>query len=316
MSTPHFEPGVGLVATIAAQSYDLNDGREIRLEIYDLGMAASRRLWQRAPGQDGRTNLGSVTEPRFVDLAWRLTGYDLPRYYSLREKLQTVFRMRANQPVQLVFDFPNDEKRALDVYLDGLLLFGERIYTTSLVSGTFVADDPRLYNPVQKFSVFTLLDSAGLPIPFTVPIPIGAADLFVVNTITYASGNELAAVEYPVITVRGPLTDPVIKNLTTDEQIDLSANGGLSLAADEYVVIDLSGGSRRDAKTIRNQDGDSVSQYLSTDSDLATWHLAYAGESLNDGSISTGDNQITVSGSGANALTEVVIAYYDRYEGI
>lgn len=311
-----FSTGIGLTAIVAGRSYNLNDGREIRLDLYDLGMAPSRRLWQRAPGQDGRTNLGGVAEPRFVDLAWRVTGYDLPRYYSLREMVQTAFRMRDNQPTQLIFDFPNGARRALDVYLDGLLLFSERIYTTSLASGTFVADDPRLYDPVQKFSVFTLLDSAGLPIPLTVPIPIGAADLFVVNTINYADGNELAAAEYPVITVRGPLTDPIVENLTTDERIDLSANGGLSLAADEYVVIDLSGGSRRDAKTIRNQDGDSVSQYLSTDSDLATFHLAYAGEALNDGSYSTGENQITVSGSGANTLTEVVVAYYDRYEGI
>jgi len=123
-------------------------------------------------------------------------------------------------------------------------------------------------------------------------------------------------VEYPVIIIGGPLTSPVVENLTTGERIALTANGGLALAAGEFVTVDLSGGSRRDAKTLRNQDGSSVSQYLSTDSDLASFHLAYAGELLASGDYSDGNNLIRVTGSDANLLTLVELRYYDRYEGI
>lgn len=317
MAGPDFLPGLGLTAVSAGQTYNLNDGRDIRLEMYDLGMAPARRLWQRAPGQNGRTNLGGVTEPRFVDLAWRLTGRDLPAFWALRETVQTVFRLRQNQPVQLVFDFPGGKQRALDVYLDGQLLFSERAHITTIASGSFVADDPRLYDPTQRSVTFALLDSSGgLPIPLTVPVPIGQDALNTIQTIPYAGGSTLAAAEYPVIIVTGPLTSPVVENLTTGERIALTANGGLALDVGEFVTIDLSGGSRRDAKTLRDQDGNSVSQYLSTDSDLASFHLAYAGELLASGDYSDGNNLIRVTGSDANLLTLVELRYYDRYEGI
>lgn len=317
MGGPDFLPGLGVTAVSAGQSYNLNDGREIRLEMYDLGMAPARRLWQRAPGQNGRTNLGGLTEPRFVDLAWRLTGRDLPAFFGLRETIQTIFRLRQNQPVQLIFDFPGGQQRALDVYLDGQLLFAERAHITTLASGSFVADDPRLYDPTQRSVTFNLLDTTGgLPIPFTVPIPIGQDALNTIQAITYAGGSRLAAVEYPVIIIGGPLTSPVVENLTTGERIALTANGGLALAAGEFVTVDLSGGSRRDAKTLRNQDGNSVSQYLSTDSDLATFHLAFAGELLSDGTYADGTNELRVTGSNANLLTQAEVRYYDRYEGI
>lgn len=313
----NWTPGIGLTAAVGGQTYNLNDGREIRLELYDLGIAPTRRLWQRYPGQNGRTNLGGLTEPRFIDLAWRLAAHDLERFWALRETLQTIFRLRQSEPVQLIFDFPGGVRRAVDVYLDGQLLFGERRRTMSQASGVFVADDPRLYDPTLRTVIFALLDSSGgLPIPFTVPVPIGQDALSTIETITYAGASTLAAEEYPLIIINGPISSPVVENLTTGEQIALTANGGLAIGSGEYVTIDLSGGTRRDAKTLRNQDGESVSEYLSTDSDLATWHLAYAGELLSSGGYADGTNRLRVTGTGANLLTEVELRYYDRYEGV
>jgi hypothetical protein len=43
----------------------------------------------------------------------------------------------------------------------------------------------------------------------------------------------------PVITVTGPSTGPIVKNLTTSISMDLSGSGGLVLAAGEKVVIDF-----------------------------------------------------------------------------
>jgi hypothetical protein len=309
-----FTPGISLTATIAGQTYNLNDGREIRLELYDLGLAPARRLWQRAPGQRGRTNLGAVGEPRFIDLAWRLTGHDLRRFFLLRETIQTVFRQRQNEPVQLTFTFPGGVVRSADVYLDGELLFADRRHTMTRVSGTFVADDPRLYDPALRTVVFALLPtSGGLPIPFTVPIPIGGSVLNVIQEINYASGSRLAAEEYPVIIVNGPIENPIIENLTTNERIDLA---GLVLGIGQSVTIDLGGQPRRDSKTIRREEGSTAAQFLSTDSDLATWHLAYAGERLFDGTYSSGTNLVRILGDNVTLLSSAELRYYDRYEAI
>jgi len=320
----NFQSGVSLKAAIAGQTYNLNDRSGIFLELYDLGMATIQRLSQRAPGQDGDTDLGGLIEPRYVDLAWRINGRDLEHYRDLRETIMTIFRRRDDQPVQLVFDFGDGRLRALDVNLDGALDWRNREYTTELVSGVFKASDPRLYDPTVRTVSFNLLpDSGGLPIPFTIPIPIGADTLNVTSSITYAGSSRLAAVEYPIITLHGPIDDPIIENLTTAEQIALTANGGLSLAAGEFVVIDLSGLPRRDSKTMRNQDGNSVAQYLSTDSDFDSWHLAYAGELVTGGvgadnvtTYANGTNLLRVQGSNVTINSYVTIIYYDRYEGV
>lgn len=316
---PHFlrmRQSISLSASVAGQTYNLNDGWSIRLEMYDLGLASTQRLSQRAPGQLGDTDLGGLTDPRFVDLKWRIQGRDLAHYRELRETFMTVFRNRG-EAVVLTFDLADGRTRATDVRLDGLLNFQERKHTMEVVSGVFKASDPRLYNPTLRTVEFSLLGtSGGLPIPFTIPIPIGRDALDTIETINYASGSRLAAAEYPIIIINGPITNPIIRNLTTGEQIALTANGGLSLATGEYITIDLSGFPRRDNKTIRDQDGNSVSQYLSTDSDLATWHLAYAGELLDDDTYADGTNEINCIGSNVTLVTSVELRYYDRYEGV
>jgi hypothetical protein len=308
---------ITVTANIAGQSYNLNDGNRIRLELFDLGMAPARRIFQRAPAQNGRSNLSGLTQERYANLAWTLQGVDLIDFYSLRETFQVIWRMRRTLPVQLVFSFPNGAVRAMDLFLDGQLLFDDRAHTRTRVGGTFVADDPRLYDPTVIEEVFQLdVASGGLPIPFTIPIPIGQSTINATSIITYAGGSRLASEEFPVITLDGPMTNPVITNLTTEEVLDFTANGGLSIGAGESVTIDLSGGARRDSKTIRNQDGDSVSQFLTADSDIGTFHLAYAGEALPDGTFCDGDNEFQVEADGVNVNTQTTIRYYNRYEGI
>ena len=314
--TPQFrEMAVSLKATAAGQNYNLNDRQGIFLDMYDLGLPSTERLSQRSPGQQGDTDLGGITAPRFLDLSWTIQGKSLNEYRALRDKIMTVFR-NEETAVTLTFDFGDGRVRATDVHLDGALDFRNRRHTMEQVGGVFKASDPRLYDPTLHTATFALLDSSGgLPIPFTIPIPIGQDALSSIETITYASGSRLASIEYPLIIITGPIDNPVITNLTTNEKISLTANGGLSLSAGQFVTIDLSGFPRRDNKTMRDQDENGVSQYLSTDSDLATWHLSYNGELLNDGTYSDGTNDINCTGSNINLNTQVEIRYYDRYEG-
>lgn len=308
----------GLTANVAGESYDLNSD-QIRLLDYDLSLAPSRRLSQRSPSQNGDTDLGFRIDPRFSDFFWMINGSTLSNYRDLRELMMEIFQPRDDDPVQMIFDF-GDRIRALDVNLDGSLLFRDRSESREGVSGVFKSSDWRLYDPELKTVIFDLAGSSGSnlgwPIDWPVPWPIGTDTLNLTKTITLSEASRLGAVEFPVIRLIGPIDDPVIENLTTAEKIDLSDNGGISLAdSSEWVEIDLSNFPRRDSKTIRNQDGESVDQYLSTDSDLATFHLAPAGELLSSGSYATGNNLINVSGTGVDATTQVSLRYYDRYQG-
>lgn len=306
-----------LTANIAEQSYDLNSD-EIRLNSYDLGMAQIVRLKQRAPLQlYGNTDLGWRMSPRFSDFEWTIKGADLAGYRDLRARLIEIFVPRVDDPVQLVFDF-GDRVRALDVNLDGELLWRNRAGTIEQVSGVFEASDPRLYDPELITEIFDLSSSAGSnlgwQIDWPVPWPIGTDILNLTKVIDYAELSPLGAPEFPLIRILGPITNPVVENITTGETIDLSAEGGIVLSdSSEWVDIDLTNAPRRDAKTIRDQNNDSVDYHLTTDSDLATWHLAPKGEKLESGAYCTGQNSIRVLGGSVDSNTRVSFRYYNRF---
>lgn len=313
------QDGPALSASIAGEVYDLNSA-EIQLLDYDLGLAAVRRLSQRSPLQQGDTDLGWRLDPRFVDLFWQIVAptHSLIDYRNTRARFLEVWVPR-DDPVVLTFTF-EDRVRALDVFLDGELSFADRVATTERASGVFKAPDPRLYDPTIHTALFNLSSSgaggAGWAIPWAIPWAIGSDVLSLTLDLYYAAGSRLAAPEFPVIRIFGPITNPVIANITTNEDITLTANGGLSLATTaNWVEIDLSGGARRDSKTLLNETGASVDQYLTATSDLASFHLAPAGEKLYDGSFSTGHNLIQVTGTGVTTASLVTVNYYDRYNG-
>jgi len=303
-----------LTATSAGLSYDLNDGEEIRLLAYDLGLAAVRRLAQRAPAQNGDSDLGYRTDPRYLDLFFAIHGVDVDDYRDIRERFLTIFQPRDDDPVQLIFDF-GGLVRAVDVNLTSELAWKDRIERTEKVSGVFKASDWRLYDPEIRTVEFSLsaggAEPTGWPIPWPIPWAIGTDVLDMVVDINYAGLSRLGAPEYPLFHIGGPVTDPVLTNKTTGEVIDLSDNGGIVLAdPTEWIDVDLT------EKTLLDQDGNSVDQYLTVASDLATWHLAAAGERLPSGAYCTGVNSIRVTGSGINSETLVTMNYYDRYQGI
>jgi hypothetical protein len=305
---------IDLTARIAGQTYNLNRP-DMMLEFYDLGMPAQRRLWQRAPAQNGRTQLGVLWEPRFLSMTWRIVGVDLDAFWATRQELQEVFNARGVEAVKLTFGLAGGIQRSTDVFLDGQLSW-DRQHTHTLASGTFVAPDWRLYEDDSLIVTYDTGGGGGLPIPFTIPIPIGASTLRASTTILYANGSRLGAPEYPVILLVGPMRNPRIINSTTGERIALTDNGGLNLAAGELVTIDLSGLPRRDNKTIRDGAGNDVSQFLSANSDFNAWHLAPAGELLPNGTYSDGNNVIIVEADNLTNLSAVTVRYVNRYAGV
>lgn len=99
----------------------------------------------------------------------------------------------------------------------------------------FVAPDPRLYSADLATFDLTLPDNttAGgvtvpLTVPFTVAAPVGAtSERTVVNAGTVPT--------FPTVTIRGPVTDPVLENVTTGRRLRLKYN----LAAGNSLVVDF-----------------------------------------------------------------------------
>jgi hypothetical protein len=104
--------------------------------------------------------------------------------------------------------------------------------------------------------------------------------------------------DYPVITIVGPINNPVITNLTTGEALDFT---GATISAGDYYQID----TRYGYKTITNNAGSSVINKLTDASDLASFHLP------------PGNNAIQVSFTGGTTSASTVsMSYFNRYLGL
>lgn len=108
--------------------------------------------------------------------------------------------------------------------------------------------------------------------------------------------------EYPVVTLYGPLSDPVLTNAATGERLDFT---GHTIGSGDYYTID----TRYGYKTVRNSGGDNKIGELTSDSDLETFHLAPDQEAAG------GVNVISFGGTATGATTRAVITYYNRYTG-
>lgn len=118
------------------------------------------------------------------------------------------------------------------------------------------------------------------------------------GTISAVNSGDLPV--YPYITLRGPMVNPIITNVTTGKVIDLV---GLTLGSADTYYIDLTGGD----KTILNLSGSSQLATMGTPTQLAEWYLAPS-------PIATGGtNSIRVQGGSTSTATRVEILYHNQY---
>lgn len=307
-----------LTAAHGGATYDLNSGTDMRLVAWDgLSLAGIRRLTQRTAAQRGHSDIGYVQAARVVALGWAFTGSTLNDYYTKRRLLEAALMPQVADGVVLTFTFPDGRVRAMVGHLAGDLQMesGDRTRLHQRAAAEIECGDPRLYDPTAVTTDFYPLASlAGWEIDWELPWLISPSNASGSLTIDYASGDYTAAPEYPVLTIYGPISNPIITNTTTGQSIDLT---GLTIATGETVVIDLKNGIYGDeAPTIRTGAGVSVEQFLSTDSAINEWHLAPAGEPLSAGGYGTGDNVIALAGTGGTASTRLRVVHYNRYLAI
>lgn len=147
----------------------------------------------------------------------------------------------------------------------------------------FIAPDPIIYDPAEQTGP-------------TYTMGVGA--ILETHTLTYEGTWR----EHPVLTIIGPLYNPIIRNEDTDEFISLD----YEIPAGRTVTITLTPGNQ----TVEDDLGVNLIGTVTPESNLATFHLAA------DPEVEDGDNDITIIGTDAAAATRFAITYYNRYIGI
>ena len=270
------------------------------LEQAGIGLPPLHRIADRGPQQHGDSDRGFRLDPRIITLILRLWEPDM---LVKRDALMAYFKPRDTH-ISLRWVRDDAQVRQLDCnYIQQMELITDASsrylmkVPAQFKSAGPLSDNAAFYDPTLVAVVFAI--AAGVEewdIPWVIPWSIGASVLDVSQPIAYV-GTWRA---YPLITVTGPVDDLVILNDATGEKLDFT---GLSLAAGEQRIVDL----RYGQKTVVDELGADAFDDLTSDSDVATWHIAEAPDAPG------GVNVIDVSGTAAAAGTKVTMQFLTRY---
>ena len=199
---------------------------------------------------------------------------------------------------------------------------GDVLFCQTVDGGTFV-NEKMLVTAVNSSTSVTVTRGYD----DTVPVAHSSGDKLVVTTsaqiaqydnalgITFGSAtlSEGFVINYegtwdafPSISVTGPWDNFTITNGATLETLDF----GYNIDSGETVVFDLAYGT----KSVTNQNGTNLIGSLSTDSDLATFHLATDSEVTTG--LADGINPMVVTGTNLDENSALVLIWYTRYIGI
>jgi hypothetical protein len=260
-----------------------------------LGMAQVRRLAESGPLQHGITDLGFRLTPRIVDLVLGVYPNKTPEMWEHRDEILRY--MAPYQDIVLKVVLSSGGTRCLDCHFanDLIMPSSARNGFAQRIGLSLRAADPTFYDPGLK-TVSFLLGGGGVAfvVPMVVPHTVGATAIDQSVSFNYVG----TWISHPQIRIVGPLNDPIIYQQTTGEKLDFT---GASIANGEYWDID----TRYGRKTVTEDDGTNQIAALSSDSDLATFHIAVSTE-----------NSIRVTGAAATSNSSVVVRYYDRFLGV
>lgn len=298
-------------------SYQFDTGNgKLLMSFTGDGMPPIEYIRQKGPFQHGETLLDYRLAARVIQYVHRRKGCSRYEYWDNRADLINWLRPNRQAPGQ--FDLgklrkilPDGSKRDIDVMIQQGPAFAPRqsdvwdewAFTESL---QFIASDPTFYDPDADeviWSISILLGkiyySASALTDLAYPYFYGADIISGSATVTYL-GTWLS---YPTFELTGPLNQPFVENVTTGEHIQLAYD----IAAGETVTISLPYGN----KTVTNNFGANLIGTVTSDSDLATFHLAPDPEAAG------GVNLFNASGGGGLAgVTQIRMWWYVRYIGI
>lgn len=281
------------------------------------GMPPIEYRTDRGPFQDGETVIDWVLRPRVIQYVHRRGSDSRHGYWDARADLLNHLRpnrqltIGAREPGRLRKVLATGQIRDIYVLVESGPVFQPRDpgvmdefgFTETI---RFIAYDPVFFDPEARTEVYALMAFEHLvfPVRLVDGDPLDVDMLFSPSVV-----NDVVPITYlgtwlslPTIEITGPAQNPIIRNLTTGEKIELTYN----VPAGRVVTIDLSYGM----KTVVDDLGNNLIGTVTLDSDLATFHLAPEPEAPG------GVNQIGVFFAGASLASAVVLTWFERYIGV
>jgi len=281
-------------------------------EVDGIGMAPVRHLEEQYAQQNGTTYLASYLSKRIIPMRWDVWAKTEAEMWDARD---TTLRLISvlEQGFKLRLTLPNGNVRQIDLRYDSGLTMPRDLGQSDLqqiMVAQCVAHNPLWYDPTSVLWAYAVSGGAGefgfetdglaFPVGFGGSVAAGVPE-----TKEYDGSWDA----YPTITLRGPMTTPILTNHTLDLKLEFVS--GYQIDEGETVVIDLAVGSdgRRPLTVTHSVDGNAPAA-LTNDSDLGTWRIARHPDAVD------GNNSISVAFTGGNVNSQAEIRFFPQYVGV
>jgi len=286
------------IAYITADDVELNLSAPWYVMQEDgFGMPPLEFVTQRGPFQHGETVKDIWVRPRTMQLIIRRSGTSRTDYQRLRMALIDTLRFNRSAhgaPGRLRKYLATGLVVEWDVFASegpGFPSHDPNVWDQWSVQDTirFTAYDPIARNPILRSTSYGASGVVGL-FPITFPLQIASFGASVPIDYRGTWGT------FPTLYLNGPLTGTLIRNLATDEKLSFS----YTIPSGRVVTIDLNYGR----KTVTLDDGTNLIGYMSSDSDIGSFHLQ------------PGENTMQIFATGTSAVSSVIFHWFDRYLGV
>lgn len=267
----------------------------------NFGLAPNHRITQRGPFQNGDSDIDFRLDPRIMSLPIMAPASSIEESLSVRNKILKVFVPgNDNAYFRMSWEYNGDTyERAIDVQVVGGLTMDtdSKDYNVRAVVQLRAAD-PTWYDTFQTTQYLSgTIFGTPTPYPKPYPVPYGAGTINNIITINYLG----SWASFPRIQCEGPATD-----LTIVDGLGNIIKFDDAIPAGQIWTIDLSYGK----KSVVDQSGVNKFASLNINSNLVDWGL------YPNPTIPNGTNTISVSASGTDTNTEVIMYYAARYIGV
>ena len=264
-----------------------------------FGMPPLEFVTQRGPFQHGETVKDIWVRPKVMQLMIRRSATSRTEYQNLRMHLINTLRFNRGPghgptPGRLRKYLANGRVVEWQVYASegpGFPSHDPNIWDQWSIQDSirFTAYDPIARDPRLKSVAYGSTGVVGL---FPITFPFQIASFGTSSPINYAGTWDT----FPRIVLNGPLTGPIIRNLATDEKLSFT----YSIPTGRTVTIDLEYGR----KTVTLDDGTNLVGYMTSDSDVGSFHLQ------------PGTNTLQIFATGTSGGSSVMLFWFDRYLGV
>lgn len=261
----------------------------------NVGMPEVELFSQRTPFQDGEQYLGSRFKSRKIIVGIYLYPGNRDMLYQKHQEVLAALNPQKGKGI-LKWVLNDGTTRYIDVYFSGGLTYNtdaQHAFMRQVDVIELTAMNPFWYNPLKRTEAFSMVQSSSFLLPMTLPFILPSSGIVVQQSVENRGDINAS----PIITVVGPGSNPIVRNVTTGEVTDIN----LSIAAGESIVIDTRFGVK---SVVYNQPGgqSSVIGYMSSSS-------VFVG-------MLPGVNTIQCSMNNTTTDSRFEIEWYDYYLGV